>query len=79
MYINDIEIKRDSVIMFSTEGKEFVGHVEYIDSNKTVYGTWDENVHAKLDKVNFTLLRTHEGKLTQAGEIYNKTHPQNRI
>lgn len=79
MYINNnTEIQRGSIILARTLTKEFVGQVEFIDSKNLLYGTWgQEPIDTRI--ANVTVLRHYNGRLTEQGQVYNKTNPQNRI
>ena len=78
MNINGLTIKVGTTVLFRKEEKEFVGQVDYIEKGVFLRGTWGEeklNPHVE----NFSILRTHDGKLTHEGIAYNQAHPGNTV
>ena len=69
MNINGLEIKTGAFIRFMKHDVEYVGQVDYIEKDSILHGTWGDEVLNAYEE-NFTLLRSHDGKLTPAGEAY---------
>ena len=75
MKYNGAEVKRNTTIQFFKDGEEYVGKVDYIRYSRYLRGDWGDYELDPLSE-NFRILRSHDGKLTHEGEVYNSTHSE---
>ena len=78
MIVNGLEIKVGTIVRFMKHGEEYVGQVDYIQSDFALHGNWGEEVLFPREE-NFSILRTYDGKLTDAGIAYNRSHPGHTV
>jgi hypothetical protein len=78
MVINNLVIKVGTVVLFRKNNMEYVGQVDYIEQDRFLHGSWGKEILFPEEE-NFSILRSYDGKLTEAGQAYNKMHPGNTI